>query len=34
LNLGRDLVLFFVDQELPDDHGTVTGFFRSKGRVP
>jgi hypothetical protein len=31
LNLGRDLVLSFVDQALPDDHGTVAGFFRSKG---
>lgn len=31
LNLGRDLVLTFVDQELPGDHGTVAGFFRSKG---
>ena len=31
LTLGRDLVLSFVDQALPDDHGTVAGFFRSKG---
>jgi hypothetical protein len=31
LNLGRDLVLSFVDQALPDDHGIVAGFFRSKG---
>ena len=31
LNLGRDLVLSFVDQALPDDHGTVAGFFRRKG---
>ncbi|MBK5205519.1 MAG: hypothetical protein JJD98_08945 [Polaromonas sp.] len=31
LNLGRDLVLSFVDQALPDDYDTVAGFFRSKG---
>lgn len=31
LNLGRELVLSFVDQALPDDYGTVAGFFRSKG---
>ena len=31
LNLGRDLVLSFVDQTLPDDYNTVAGFFRSKG---
>lgn len=31
LNLGRDLVLSFVDQALPDDYGTVAGFFRRKG---
>ena len=31
LNLGRDLVLSFVDQALPDDLGTVAGFFRRKG---
>jgi len=31
LNLGRDLVLSFVDQALPEDYGTVAGFFRRKG---
>lgn len=31
LNLGRDLVLSFVDQALPNDYNTVAGFFRSKG---
>ena len=31
LNLGRDMVLSFVDQTLPDDYGAVAGFFRSKG---
>jgi hypothetical protein len=31
LNLGRNLVLVFVDQELPDDCDTVRGFFRRKG---
>ena len=31
LNLGRDLVLSFVDQALSEDYGTVAGFFRRKG---
>ncbi len=31
LNLGRDLVLDFVDEELPKDYDTVAGFFRHKG---
>ena len=29
LNLGRNLALFFVEQELPDDYNTVAGFFRT-----
>ncbi|MDP3823084.1 MAG: UPF0158 family protein [Burkholderiales bacterium] len=31
LNLGRKLVLSFVDQALPNDYNTVAGFFRRKG---
>jgi hypothetical protein len=31
LDLGRHLVLAFVNQELPDDYDTVAGFFRRKG---
>ncbi|MDD5329013.1 MAG: UPF0158 family protein [Sulfuricella sp.] len=31
LNLGRDLVLSFVDEVLPGDYNAVSGFFRSKG---
>lgn len=31
LNLGRDLVLSFVDHALPNDYNTVAGFFRRKG---
>lgn len=31
LNLGRNLALSFVEQELPDDYNTVAGFFRNRG---
>ena len=31
LDLGRHLVLDFIDQELPADHDTVTDFFRRRG---
>jgi len=31
LNLGRDLVLSFVDDEIPSEYDTVAGFFRKKG---
>lgn len=31
LNLGRDLVFFFVDDELPEHFETVAGYFRRKG---
>ena len=31
LNLGRDLVFSFVDDELPEHFETVAGFFRRKG---
>jgi nicotinamide-nucleotide amidase len=31
LDLGRRLVLRFVDRELPNDFDTVEGFFRRKG---
>lgn len=31
LDLGRDLVFSFVDEELPDEYETVSGFFRRKG---
>lgn len=31
LDLGRNLVFAFVEQELPDDDDTVVGFFRRRG---
>lgn len=31
LDLGRRLVLSFIDRELPNDYGTVAAFFRKKG---
>lgn len=31
LDLGRHLVLSFIDRELPNDYGTVAAFFRKKG---
>lgn len=31
LNLGRELVLSFAEQELPADYETVCAFFRKKG---
>ncbi len=31
LDLGRDLALLFVEQDLPGDLSTVAGFFRSRG---
>jgi hypothetical protein len=31
LDLGRNLALAFVGQELPNDYDTVSGFFRRKG---
>ena len=31
LDLGRNLALSFVDQELPGDYNTVAGFFRRRG---
>jgi len=31
LDLGRPLVLSFIEQELPDEYETVVGFFRRKG---
>ena len=31
LDLGRRLVLSFVERELPDDISTVVGFFRRRG---
>lgn len=31
LDLGRDLVFSFVEEELPDEYETVRGFFRRKG---
>ncbi len=31
LDLGRRLVLAFIDQELPADHDTVADFFRRRG---
>jgi uncharacterized protein UPF0158 len=31
LDVGRDLVLSFIERELPGEYDTVTGFFRSKG---
>jgi hypothetical protein len=31
LDLGRNLALSFVNQELPDEYNTVANFFRHKG---
>lgn len=31
LDLGRELALSFVEQELPNDYDRAEGFFRSKG---
>lgn len=31
LDLGRRLVLSFIEQELPDEYEIVAGFFRRKG---
>ena len=31
LDLGRRLALAFTEQELPDDHNTVAGYFRRPG---
>lgn len=31
LGLGRRLALAFVEQELPNDYGTVTRFFKRRG---
>ena len=31
LDLGRNLALSFIGEELPDDFETVAGFFRRKG---
>ncbi|MBI3285380.1 MAG: hypothetical protein HYZ65_11125 [Burkholderiales bacterium] len=30
-NLGRELVLSFVDQALPDDYSTVAAYFHKRG---
>ena len=31
LGLGQELVMSFIDQELPDDYNTVASYFRKKG---
>lgn len=30
-DLGQNLVMFFIDQELPEDYNTVASYFRKKG---
>jgi hypothetical protein len=31
LDLGRNLALSFIAEEIPDDYNTMAGFFRRKG---
>ncbi len=31
LNLGRNLVLLFADETIPDEYETIAAFFRKKG---